>query len=330
MSNIGWFAWEPGLFGNTTTSAGGAAWTAYLFERFVENGHHVIWLPDTSLVPQNSRAGSIGDCDIVFFCWRWQMPEKPERHQMYLDQLSMVSSASRLGIPIVVHDEDHKISYEDRRTLDFYGATIARPELFPEYGVKSLIFPNPYEFKQPHLPFATTTDLVYVGNNYERYIQTRQFLRPFSSSYKVTLYGNWLEPSSERESPEKVLADFPRVEFPGRLPQEKIIDTLWNANSTIHLFRPSYARNGFITIRWAEAAAAGIPAFVPWEMALPEDIEQKLTNAGLLVEDGDTMVRNYAAMTPMKWVRALEVQRKFVREYMTAIPWLELVDQLAR
>jgi glycosyltransferase involved in cell wall biosynthesis len=185
------------------------------------------------------------------------------------------------------------------------------------------MFPLPYELQ----PFSHSydTDLVYIGNNYNRYEQAVMFLEGFAkASPRVHVYGNWLEPNPERESPEKVKQDFPHVKFLGRLPQNQIIDVLSKARTTIHLFKPEYGAHGFIAPRWAEAAAAGVPAFVPSTFRVaPEDTKgwEKF-----IVDRGSSITSAFGAMYDSTHDEVAEAQRAFAKKYMRAEAWVEMIE----
>lgn len=328
---IGWLCWEPALQGNPFTSAGGGEWTAFLFKKLKENGHQVVWLGPLP-EPENTTHGEVKDCDVAVVCWRWDMAD-PERHQAYVRQNLILHLADRYGIPVLVHDQDYKISDADMKVLKFNGVKVARPELFPESGIKSLIFPNPYDLWEDTMPLGPMQpiDLIYVGNNYERWDQTVKFIKPFQRDHEVTFYGNWIDPSPLRQTPEEVLVTFPHIQFGGRLDQKEVIKTLRYANTTINLFKPDYGKTGFMTIRWAEAAKAGVPAFLPADFTLPMRYEEAFNAFGLLVVDGDDLIKKYRRLveSPERWRNAVEMQRSFVNEYMAWQRWESMIFDVA-
>lgn len=325
---VGWSAYEPGLYGVQKTSTGGAQWTSYLFSEFGKDGHQVVWL-GLGDPPPGTIKGKVSDCDVVIVCWRWEMPDYPERNEAYYRQRDVLDAAAIVGKKVIVHDQDYKISKRDMKTLVSMNAVIARPELVPDRGVKSLIFPNPFEGPiQLSLAETKDVDLVYVGNNYERYEQALKFIAPFSMQFSTAMYGNWVESSKNRESPEKVHEDFPCVKFPGRAAQEDVLKILSSAKSSIHLFKPEYGRTGFTTIRWAEAVAAGTPSFVPSTFRLPKDEEKKFKRLGLVVSDGEEMAKRFQHSNHEIRQEQLEAQKDFVKKYMTADRWFEVINEI--
>lgn len=330
MTTIGWHCYEPGLQNpGALTSAGGAKWTSFLFKKLKDEGHTVVWLGD-GLAPENTIQGKVKDCQVLVLPWRWSMPDYPERERAYSRQFSILDTAEMYHIPVLVHDEDYKISDADAKFLKRIKAKIARPELYPQRGVISLIFPNPYigPAAQLPLPGMPKIDLTYVGNNYERYEQAKTFIQKFSFKYRVAMYGNWLEQSANRETPERVHTDFPNVYFGGRLAQQKVIDVLQKSVTTIHLFKPEYEHAGFVTIRWAEANAAGCPAFVPSTFHLPMGIASKLRQCGFLVNSADDMIRSFDSMDQDRLEQARYIFSDFVSKYMSADRWLEVITNV--
>lgn len=329
---IGWSTWEPGLVSGTPTSAGGAAWTRFLFNQFKIAGHNILMLQGATPTGTEKLEDEYGlvDLDIAFFCWRWSMPEYPDREHAYRMQMRLIKLLSDYDVPIVVHDQDHKISREDREFLLECGALITAPQFGltgDNWVHNSLFFPNPYGPAQPRFGGLEVSDLTYVGNNYERFDQTVLFIAPFSTRHRVDFWGNWLEAGPNREPKEEVIGRLPGVNFHGRARQDDVIAILSRSNSTIHLAKESYLDAGFLTIRWAEAVTAGIPAFIPAGMELPQKYVKRFNEFGLIVEDGEQMVEAFSQMRELNtWNEAMNAQRDLVSEYMTTQRWFDIIN----
>jgi hypothetical protein len=331
--NIGWSTWEPGLVSPKPTSAGGAAWTSYLFDTFRHNGHNVVMM-------QGSAAGVhtvIDDADLLgldvaVFCWRWPMPEYPERQRAYERQMQLIHMLGRAKIPMLIHNQDHKMTASDRELVKEYDGVIAAPQFVLEGEHRAdmtLFFPNPYWRGQYQFWGVRPTTFAYVGNNYERFEQVVAYIQQFSAYYKTDFYGNWMEPGPGRESPEYVRAVLPHVNFHGRLPQDRVIETLSQADTTMHFAKDSYLRHGFITLRWAEAAAANTIAFVPYDMHLPSEYYRLYSRYGLTPRDSSEL------MEAIEWIRReqtwpeiLDLQWRFVQEFMGVEQWLETIEHI--
>lgn len=321
---VGIHAWEPGLQGNMKTSAGGGIWFRCVLDTLANYGHTVVWLGKPP-APKLTQLGKVQDCDIVFFGWRWNMPNYPERQEAYRRQNIAIGLCDKFNIPFVAHDEDYKMTdYAISRVMQL-GGVVARPELYPDFGIARLMFPLPYEL-QP-LNHSYNADLVYVGNNYNRYDQAVDFLEKFAkASKRVHVYGNWLEQNPEREAPEKVVADFPHVQFKGRLPQNEIINVVKKSRTTVHLCKKEYGDHGFLAPRWAEAAAAGTPAFVPATFRIPQEDTRGWER--FIVNDGAAASSVFFGMRDDTHDEIAEAQRIFVKKYMRAEAWLEMIDDV--
>lgn len=341
MKLIGLHAWEPALtVGNTSASSGGGTWMQFLIDSYFEAGHDVAWVTDGEEKAGSIETLSVEDatqvCDLIICFWRWQMPAYPERNALYLEQKRLLELSVERNTRVVVYDGDHMIAPEDWDWLRHNNIHTFAPELAPRQGVTRLLYPNPYPIiEEPILSdWWKTRDLIYVGNNYGRFDQTVKFLssnRGMNPTYSIELFGNWLDPHPERQSPEEVRAMLPNVEFSGRLPQQKLIETLNKAYYTVHLFKESYGPTGFVTMRWAEAAAAGALAFVPDDFFLPYEWADIFKLHHLVVKDAKEMAasmsrfsRSYASHK--EWYNgAIRAQANFVKRYMTIEPWFKLV-----
>lgn len=323
---IGWFAWQPELVDPATaSSAGGASWTRFILDEYLAEGHEVVWLTSPK-APEHTRWGRPEDCDIVIINWRWQMPAYPERSVLYNRQWAIIKRATSKGIPVVAHDQDHKMTMSDFKLLKSLGVTLCSPELQPRQGFESLFYPAP-EFERPRygLEAGQTYDIVYVGNVYERYAQAVHFLS--TPDLQVSLYGNWLEDGPDRPGAAKAKHDLPNAFFGGRVVQQQVVQTLTTGKATIHLFKPSYEASGFMTLRWAEAAAAEVPALVPSTFFLPPEWRSKFVNLGLLVSNALEVAEWCWTLTPQKRRKAVELQKKFVQSYMTTKGWFDLLKK---
>lgn len=260
--------------------------------------------------------------DLGFLIWRWPMPDYPERQLAYENQLKIIEWLSGQRVPFIVYDLDHKITSIDRVFIASKGGRIASPALFPLNGEIHLPLPNPYD-RSRRVMFTRSRRLIYIGNNYERYEQARYYL----GASNAHLFGNWLIPNPERETPEKVKADFPMCTFHSRVPAEEVISTLMTGWSTIQLAKPSYCKSGFMTIRYAEADAAGVVGFVPAEFRLPGG----RTYADLYVTDGDDLLEKAVRVVEDAEYRKklLNVQQRLVRTVMTPTSWARYLRAVA-
>jgi glycosyltransferase involved in cell wall biosynthesis len=321
MRTILYSTWEPGLTGNTKSSGGGAAWTKYLWGFLETNGYSIV-------APGITNPDSVEPTqpvDAAIFCWRWLLPDAPqykERNLLYDRQNYLIGWCFENAIPVVIHDQDLKMLSVEREWLKKNGAIIATPSLFPETGEISLHFPNPYEF-EPLI--QGSTGLTYIGNNYERLDQTFKLIEPFAHEVHTTFYGNWIEPGYDRD-PSVIKGLLPNVHFMGRLPQEDVITTLRKAKATVMLHKPEYGPRGFVTIRWAEAASAGVLPFIPAEFNLPNQYIYSLSR--LRVSESAEMLEAYNQIGENERKKLIYQLRRFVVHYMSPVPWIKLLERI--
>lgn len=296
-----------------------------------EKGHEIIWLgqhPETIAEP--AKVGvPIEKCDVIYLYWRWLMNETyKERNDAFNNQMELILYAGKADVPLLITDGDHKMDQDDITYIQSNAfAVLAAPELAPRKGFRQLFYPNPYPLKNPmvnRMPFFSDTELIYIGNNYERWDQWVEFIaKPSNLGMETKCFGNWLEPHPDRQPPEIVKKAAPKIDFPGRLAQSAIIDHYLTADTTVHLAKPSYCETGFVTMRWAEAAAAGTFAFIPREFKhLPENIDRVCG-----VSDGQQLYEYYTTMEEKVWFNGVMLMQEWVRQNMTLEAWLEIIKE---
>lgn len=251
-----------------------------------------------------------------------------ERNKAYENQMRLIQLAGDAKVPLLILDGDHKLTQDDVSYINKHAkATLASPELSPRKGFKQLFYPNPYELRNPmvnRMPFFGNTELIYIGNNYERWDQWLEFVaKPSNLGMRVKCFGNWLESHPDRQTPEEVMAAAPNIDFPGRIGQKAVIENYLVADTTVHLSKPSYCKSGFVTMRWAEAAAAGTFAFIPREFKhVPEDIMHVCG-----VDDGQQLYGYYTTMEEKVWYEGVFLMQEWVRQNMTQEAWLEMIKE---
>jgi hypothetical protein len=168
-------------------------------------------------------------------------------------------------------------------------------------------------------------DLIYVGNNYERWDAfDLYYIMASALGLKVAVYGNWMEKGPGRKDPEEVKALAPHIDFRGRIPQAEIVGTLAQADMTVHLCKPSYSATGFITMRWCEAAAAGILGLVPGNFVCPEAYEDAT------IKSGEDIFWLHMNLKLNEYTDMVTQQQNWVRSHMTAENWVKLFKELAK
>lgn len=251
-----------------------------------------------------------------------------ERNKAYDNQMRLIELAGDANVPLLILDGDHKLTQDDITYIHSNAkATLVAPELSPREGFEQLFYPNPHELRNPminRMPFFSDIDLIYIGNNYERWDQWLEFVaKPANLGMKVTCFGNWLEPHPDRHSPEEVKKAAPTIRFPGRISQDAVIPNYLVADTTAHLSKPSYCKTGFVTMRWAEAAAAGTFAFIPREFeGMPNEIMHVCG-----VDTGEQLYGYYETMEEKVWYEGVFVMQEWVRSNMTLDAWLKKIKE---
>jgi hypothetical protein len=331
---IAFHTWDPGLWSDKPNSAGGSGWIRYLWAWLQLTDHEVLWL-GTQDIPdiKKLRLNDINKADVVVLFWRWAMHKSyKERNAAQLRQNQIIDAVMPAGVPLLIHDQDHKMmSVETESFKGQPNVILAAPELNPRQGFRQLMYPNPHVIRPPlenRYYFMTRTQLLYIGNNYERWDQFREFIiKPSNLGLRTEVFGNWLEEHpkhSERQTPEEVVRAAPNIEFRGRLGQNLIQEVYMMADCTVHLAKPSYMETGFVTMRWAEAAAAGTLGFVPVGFkGLPKELRPAY------VQDGEDLVKRYKSFTEDEWLKLVMAQQEWVRENMSPDKWSDLIKEAA-
>jgi len=252
-----------------------------------------------------------------------------ERNAAFQRQGDLICEGIDHGIPMLIHDGDHKMMGFEIKELQRYPHFIlTASELAPRPGFERLLYPNHHKIYDPHLirlPFMGEHDLIYIGNNYERWDQFLEYIaKPADLGLRTACYGNWLDPHPDRQSPKEVKEAAPNVKFLGRISQNIVIEKYFGADCTVHLAKPSYCETGFITMRWAEAASAGTLGFIPREFKhTPERLGE------CVVRDGADLFRAYGKMKEAGWFHKVKLQQEWVNKNMTFENWLDLIQETA-
>lgn len=319
---IVWSGWEPSLVGgDALTSAGSASATRYIWDQLYAEGIKVVPAVDESPV-----LPPLDGVDGVVFYWRWHIPGERyiQRNNSVKRQWALIRWCHEHGVKFLIHDQDREINYD--YMVDYIkerGGVITAPLLNPPEGVRRLMYPDPFPHTRSTVDYDyRNEELVYIGNNYDRYEQFTRLLAPAAKLLHVRMYGNWLEPSAVRQSKEQITQDAPFVKFYDRMPQAGVIDRLEQARYTMHLARPIYCDEGFVTIRWAEAVAAGCLAFIPGEFYPINELKSSY------VYTPEELLERISYMKRSGFEEMVAAQRSWVECNMTIEPWLSMIKAL--
>lgn len=299
-----------------------------LIAEYSKAGHEVCWLDPNQTGAQHSGMTTVAhahECDVTIIMWRWSMPTYPERHAAYLRQWVLLEECAAHHIPCIIHNQDLKITDGERCWLDQWpNFLVTVPALAPAPGDCILHYPYYYSRDVQRQLWPFRSGCIYVGNNYERYAQAKTYINPVAEVVDVDVYGNWLNVNKSRELPEQVKSDFQRVLFHEPIEHREVLQTLINARMTIHLAKPEYNECGFMALRWAEAAAAGVAAIIPaefygWRGALGQVRSSSPNDIYYMAKHLDDCYIN-----ELVW----QAQREFVLDTMRFEPWHTVLKEV--
>jgi hypothetical protein len=221
------------------------------------------------------------DLDLLFIEWRWATYKNygPAKFESDYDRQLELLNYYHGKIPIVVWDADLKITPDDEKQ-------------WPEMLVVEPTF-KPCEFTLPRRPLMFWTDFKqlvkpdyvlpeygYIGNNYEREYQFSKYysnvakgLRHHGIQSKV--WGNWLQRSPERLSPEELIKNNKFVSFCDRTSFYESMIKLSKFICTTHITKDRYSYQGFVTARYFENIVVGTPGMVPEEFLVNDILGKK-------------------------------------------------------
>lgn len=198
--------------------------------------------------------------------WRWDIPGRndaetkanhPELYQPDREMmLNIISECHANNVPVVVFDLDYKLSEAEAQELKI-DYVIELGNKWENSSIKSARVEIPFdftcidEFEIRNEGF--TSDVIYVGNRYERDWCIDKYLPE-----GTVVHGNWLEPG--HGDPEN---EWPHLNFRKRLSASEIMLPYNTAVSTVLLAKKEYCDMGFMTARIQEAVFYGtVPFFI--------------------------------------------------------------------
>jgi hypothetical protein len=215
------------------------------------------------------------DVDVVFLEYRWPTYKNDRTHPQHdplkyepdLDRQREIIEFYKGKVPIIAWDTDLKITPEDEAA--YPELILADPSFMTNQQTRDRI----------SLPFWTDWSELfpvvepypvygYVGNNYER---PTEFQRYYYSSQRdmrlmgvqTSMYGNWLQRSPERETPQSLVSMHREVAFNDRRDFYQSMAIMNRFICTTHVSKPRYYETGFISPRYLEALACNCPGLVP-------------------------------------------------------------------
>lgn len=283
-----------------------------------KKNHKVISLQEkrelnNSLCDMHDSVG-FPDIDLLFIEWRWPTYKNSGNNPQENDLIRQQSLLNHYHgkIPIVIWDCDYKLTYEDE--IAWPKAIIADPALNPRFLSR----------KRDRLLFWTDWNPIihnpqklnvygYIGNNYER---PKQFLEYYSApasglrhfGVQVSVHGNWLEKSPERESPIELVKNHQYISFGERLSFQDSMRKLSTFLCSTHITKDEYALRGFVSPRYLENIACNTLAFVPQEF-----LENTLLGKKFVVRSRHDIVEEVRLLLELKEddLNSLLAEQKF-------------------
>lgn len=292
---------KPDTAGGTATTLFSAVGERHLLvEEFKKRGHEVVLLQEKrETVPYpgvSYSASEIPDVDVLYAEWRWPMANNTGPNPTNNDwnrQTELLNEYHKRGTPIIVFDTDMKIRAEDE--FRWNRMIVGEPTVSHSQILRKRIQLN---WVTDFVPYYDTPEnpirYCYLGNNYERTDQfTKYYAAPAvglrSHGIQTLVHGNWLERSSDRESPEEILSKYQVVDFGGRLSYKDGMKMMSDSICTTNLAKAEYYEHGFVTSRIYESILTGIPCLTPvehkhlaavglgdWLVSSPEDVVKKV------------------------------------------------------
>lgn len=209
------------------------------------------------------------DLDLLVVEWRWPTWKNDRTHKDHKPDLFEPDWERQLELmniyedkcPILVIDTDLKYNrgeFIDSWNCKVVNYAIDNPDHF-------LFFYNGIRNKKS---MYVNRNYVYVGANYER---KDSFIKYYYNPSKLLgrkshVWGNWLNPSPERETPEQILAMYgDAIEFHKRCSCPEHVKIYNESLCCTHIAKDEYYQKGMLTSRFIESCTFGLIAFVPSE-----------------------------------------------------------------
>ncbi|MEU7871260.1 hypothetical protein [Dactylosporangium sp. NPDC049140] len=241
-------------------------------------GHQVVFLQQDrdrveagDLVPGFRWDDGLPPLDALVFEWRWRLPGRNDTpcgsagHTCDLHrQVELLEHYTRAaGTPTLVWDLDRQLQPDDP-VRGLPNVVVADFALRQVPGVVSLPCPVPDVLLDAADPAALValdrpTDLVYVGNRYERDAAFDRYFVPAARNLVHEVAGKWAGAGR-----------WPQVRFTGRVPYPQVVTIHRRSVATVLLMPDRYASVGAMSSRLFEAVTAGCLPLATAELAMAD------------------------------------------------------------
>jgi hypothetical protein len=267
---IGYSCW--GFLGNgvVDTPDGGRSHRSVLIKGLIHRGHQVIMLQSNRDELEAGESISLGQTydsgfpslDVLFLEWRWLVPGRNDVPNAlgYTPDLCRQRElvqyyASR--VPIVVWDKDQQLAHspqEDRMALVNANTYVLEPSLYPSAPdrTQALIPLDPSRLNTSAGRGPRDIDLIYIGNQYDRFEMYMQYLVDAARYLRVDVYGKWT-----------CVSPVTNLFHHGRIAFSEVLKLYQRSVATVLLAPRRYMRTGQFTQRIFEAVSGGCLPLVP-------------------------------------------------------------------
>jgi hypothetical protein len=231
--------------------------------------------PNVFYVYDGDTQTNLPELDVIFMEYRWSTwkndrthpDHRADRYEPDLDRQNEILKHYHGKVPIIVWDTDLKITPEFEQ--QWPEVIIADPAVDPvTLTRKRVSLPFWTDFQELMPAVEPYPIFGYVGNNYERDREFQKFYFNVSPharmmGVQVSMYGNWLQRSPERSSPESLISSYKDVAFNHRMGFYDSMAVMNKFIGTVHVSKQRYYETGFVSPRYFEALAVNCPALVP-------------------------------------------------------------------
>lgn len=256
------------------------------------------------------NSSGFSEIDTLFLEYRWPIPGRnvdiaktnPYYTPDYDRQQRLISFYTNKRIPILIWDKDQKLIVDP--LSDYPWHTIFEAAFKPNPGKFRLLFPaDPARIDDArrkvtkHQTDSKQSDLVYVGNQYER---DESFLKYYDKASqiikrRVDIYGKWQNFTALQTSSDT----FPYLNFKGRVRYDETVSIYEKSLTTVLIAPPRYYKSGQYTQRIFEALWGLCIPLVPIEYSCKD----LLFPPELVVSDGQDVANKIV------WIRSLPSDR---------------------
>ena len=206
--------------------------------------------------------------DFILHEWRMEIPGRNTEDARMSEnwqpdlflQNCLVEYCKRNEIKLVIFDLDYKLSEKQFEYMKDFASIIELGTKWQntKFANKAKTVCIPFDFSEINnfqIKDDARTNLVYIGNRYERDWCIDKYIP--ENLDKCTVYGNWKEAGRDSEN------KWPLINFGKRLQTEEMNEVYADSICTILLAKEEYCTYGFMTARLIESIFYGtVPLFI--------------------------------------------------------------------